>query len=383
MRGWEGIREDGPRIGEIAAHYPHAFDYDADAWCAVAIIAALRKAGLDPDGITPAARSVLNWTSGTAISDLDTVREGDLAVIWREAKSSWKGHAGFFVKADSKSIHILGGNTGDAVAVAAFPRSRFLGAMRPKETTQMANSFASMEKGYGNLWAKMHVTRPVDAEAEAAAILKDRAMYEAIEAETGVPWYWIACVHARESSRDFGGVLHNGERIIGTGQKTRLVPAGRGPFASWGEAAVDALAYKGLDRIADWSLERCLYEFERYNGFGYVSRKVNSPYVWAGTSLQQRGKFVADGDYDAGHWDGQLGCAAILKSIAALDADTEQRLGQETAPVPGSESAEEAEGEPGAQPVSLSAFTTHQLMAELMSRPGVGVTLTHSNGDNP
>lgn len=253
-----------------------------------------------------------------------------------------------------------------------------LSTTRTRDHSRMANSFESMAAGYRNLWNGMHVTRPRDAKAAARAIIADSAAYRAVEKKTGVPWFWIACVHTRESGRDFGGVLHNGERIIGTGRKTKLVPAGRGPFDSWDAAAADALRYKGLDDIGDWSLERCLYEFERYNGFGYVARGVNSPYVWAGTSLQQRGKYVADGAFDASHWDTQLGCAAILKSIAALDADTASRLGENEAPIPGAESAEDA---PGKALISLSAFTTHALMAELMTRPGVAVTLTHTKGD--
>lgn len=239
----------------------------------------------------------------------------------------------------------------------------------------MTTSFESMRAGYRKLWDRMHVTRPLDAERIAKAILGDMAVYQAVEKDTGVPWFWIACVHQRESARDFGGILHNGERIIGTGRKTSKVPAGRGPFSSWNEAAIDAIRYKALHAVEDWSLERCLYEFERYNGFGYVARGVNSPYVWAGSSLQQRGKYVADGQFDANHWDTQLGCAAILKSIAALDAGTERRLGEASAPIPGTESANDS-----CEGVPLSAYTTHALMAELMTRAGIAVTL-HFKGD--
>jgi hypothetical protein len=59
-----------------------------------------------------------------------------------------------------------------------------------------------------------------------------------------------------------------------------------------------------------------LYEAERYNGWGYLLYKhVNSPYLWSGTSLQQRGKYVADGDWDASAWSQQVGVVAMLKLL--------------------------------------------------------------------
>lgn len=180
-------------------------------------------------------------------------------------------------------------------------------------------SFESMKSGYANMWASAEVTKRATVERVASGIMENRGKYEAVSHETGVPWEWIACVHHRESSGSFAGVLHNGERIIGTGKKTRLVPAGRGPFSSWEAAAIDALKFKGLHLIADWSITRMLYQFEDYNGWGYFNyRKVNSPYVWAATSHQQPGKYVADGKWDATATDKQLGCAAVLKVLYEL-----------------------------------------------------------------
>ena len=182
-------------------------------------------------------------------------------------------------------------------------------------------TFEATEKGYQNLWNRMTVTRPDDAMEAAKGIVQDRARYENVQKKTGVPWHWIAAIHHRESNRSFAGVLHNGERIIGTGQKTRLVPAGRGPFSNWEEAAIDALTMPGqeLDNIDDWGLARWLWCAERYNGWGYIKHKVNSPYLWAGTNLQQSGKYISDGVFDRSHFDKQLGVAAILKKLIELD----------------------------------------------------------------
>jgi hypothetical protein len=125
----------------------------------------------------------------------------------------------------------------------------------------------------------------------------------------------------RESNAHFGGVLHNGEKIIGTGRKTRLVPRGKGPFDSWEQAAIHALRMKNLHKIKDWSDGRVCFELERYNGWGYQGRgkSKRSPYLWAGTNHQKAGKYVADGKYSSKAWDRQLGAIPVLQKIRELD----------------------------------------------------------------
>lgn len=178
---------------------------------------------------------------------------------------------------------------------------------------------------YSRLLKTMTVRPSHAARIEAAAkrILRAKARYVAIEAETGVPWGLIGVLHMRESSNSFAGVLHNGEKIIGTGRRTTLVPAGRGPFSSWEEAAVDALRIKGLHKLtrADWTLERMAYEAERFNGFGYRNRGRISPYLWAGTSHYSRGKYVRDGVFDPNHVDAQLGVIPVLLRVYTLDGE--------------------------------------------------------------
>jgi hypothetical protein len=99
------------------------------------------------------------------------------------------------------------------------------------------------------------------------------------------------------------------------------VPAGRGPFKSWEDAAVDALnncaPYAGRNR--DWSIGALLTKLEEYNGLGYAARGVPSPYVWAGTDQYRSGKYVRDGVYDPNVIDSQAGCAGLLIAMKALD----------------------------------------------------------------
>ena len=182
-------------------------------------------------------------------------------------------------------------------------------------------NFTTLRSHYTSLLAAMQIKPQWEAaySRAAATLLRSKPRYMRVSAQTGVPWEWIAAVHWRERAGDFRGVLHNGEFIIGTGRRTSLVPAGRGPFSTWEEAALDALRLKGLHLISDWSPERCCYEFERYNGFGYRARpgRPNSPYLWAGTNLYTRGKFVKDGVYDPQHVDQQLGAVPLFLKLRA------------------------------------------------------------------
>jgi hypothetical protein len=58
------------------------------------------------------------------------------------------------------------------------------------------------------------------------------------------------------------------------------------------------------------------YTAEGFNGWGYLLyRKINSPYLWSGTTLQQCGKYVADGVWDPYAWSQQVGVVAILKLL--------------------------------------------------------------------
>ena len=168
----------------------------------------------------------------------------------------------------------------------------------------------SVRTSYANNWAAMKVTPSLIPQLQALTkrFAAYRTRYEQVQQATGVPWYFIAIVHERESDTDFDTYLGNGDPL---NRKTKHVPAGRGPFKTWEDGAIDALRYQGLDKWKDWSLEGTLYQFEAYNGWGYVG-KTNSPYVWSWTNLYSHGKYVEDGKYSSSAVDHQPGCAAML-----------------------------------------------------------------------
>lgn len=166
-------------------------------------------------------------------------------------------------------------------------------------------------------WSRALFTRSTAINSAADKIRANRGRYDVVAKATGVPWDVIGVIHYRESSLNFAGVLHNGQKIIGTGKKTTLVPKGRGPFSTWEQAAIDALAncHPYLAKNKDWSVANTLDLLERYNGLGYRNKGLPSPYLWAGTDQYVKGKYVADGRYDANHVDQQLGVAPILMKL--------------------------------------------------------------------
>ena len=185
--------------------------------------------------------------------------------------------------------------------------------------------FSTSRKGYANLWDDAKIL-PVD-EAKLERICQEKIFpnmptYMKVEKAIGVPWYWVAATNERESSGDFHTHLHNGDPLSA---RTYHRPPGRPPNGNppftWFDSAIDALTIQphSLKDVKVWSIERMLYEWERYNGEGYIRRNENAPYVWAWTSEQEYGKYVADGVYDKNAWDSQVGTAVILQAVLKLD----------------------------------------------------------------
>jgi lysozyme family protein len=203
-------------------------------------------------------------------------------------------------------------------------------------------SFEKYGPEYQSLWNTMHIIRDAtELERLSNKIKLSAATYKKVEAEVGVPWQMIAVIHEREAGeQDIGRwlcVLHNGEKIVGTDKKTRLVPAGRGPFHDWVSAAVDALRLQGFDKYHDWTIARVLWALEPYNGYGYRNKGLRSPYLWASTNHQQLGKYVSDGVFDPNVMDTQIGCAALLKYLefgGIATAPVEQPKPPVSVPVP-------------------------------------------------
>lgn len=133
-----------------------------------------------------------------------------------------------------------------------------------------------------------------------------------------IPWYFIACAHYLECSFSFKKHLHNGDPLT---NYTVRVPAnrpkvGHPPPFTFEESAVDALKLMKFDQITNWNLPTVLRKLEAYNGFGYFKyHSINSPYLWSYSNQYTKGKYVADGKFDAEAVSKQMGAAVILKRM--------------------------------------------------------------------
>jgi len=167
-------------------------------------------------------------------------------------------------------------------------------------------------------WTNARLMRDFSGIARDLIAPDAKTRYLAVSARAGVPWVFVAVVHERESSQDWKGSLAQGDPWS---RVSVHVPAGRGPFRSWEDAAVDALTNCApyAARNTDWSIGGLLTMLEQYNGLGYANRGVPSPYIWAGTDQYKSGKYVRDGVYDAHVVDSQPGCASLLKAMMVLD----------------------------------------------------------------
>ena len=137
----------------------------------------------------------------------------------------------------------------------------------------------------------------------------------------GVPAPIAYCLHYRESDNDFTCHFHEGSPLT---HRTRDEPKGRLPAPAeppftWQQSAEDAYYVcerPTLDRINWRDLQSALDKMESFNGFGYRRKGIAAPYLWSGTTLYDRGKYVRDGVFSLDAVDKQLGCAAILKRMA-------------------------------------------------------------------
>ncbi|MGY4224313.1 lysozyme family protein [Bradyrhizobium sp. USDA 4503] len=180
----------------------------------------------------------------------------------------------------------------------------------------------ALKRANDSRWSHARITRASSTFTQVATRLvapAAKARYLAVASRTGVPWFVIAVIHERECSQSWAGSLAQGDPW---NKRSVHVPAGRGPFKSWEDCAVDALVNCApyAARNKDWSIGGILTLLEQYNGLGYASRGRPSPYIWAGTDQYVSGKYVRDGVYDPNAVDQQLGCAGMLQAMMRLDA---------------------------------------------------------------
>lgn len=135
-----------------------------------------------------------------------------------------------------------------------------------------------------------------------------------------VPWFMIAVTKEMEAGVDAGFKLSiaQGDRWD---RVSINVPRGRGPFDSWFEAADDALIKCApyMAQWKNWTMGGALTISMKYNGIGYFLKGIPNPYLFSGTTLYTRGKYVRDGVFDPNAVSAQIGIAALLLGMQKVD----------------------------------------------------------------
>ena len=151
-------------------------------------------------------------------------------------------------------------------------------------------------------------------------LIHGMSQYKHVELDTDVPWLFVGIVHIMESGGRFSTHLHNGDVLD---KRTTHVPAGRpkrgAPPFEWHESATDAIKMRKWPHTY-MSIPRCLFYFERWNGWGYRNwhPEVLSPYLWAGSQHYDIGKYGADGVFSETLRSKQIGAAVILRRFVEL-----------------------------------------------------------------
>lgn len=179
---------------------------------------------------------------------------------------------------------------------------------KPKRTDYLAN------------FNKLVISPKSVAGAEAAAnrILANKSRYQEVEKNSHVPWFVVGLLHYRESDFSFTTWLANGDSLKAATHhvpKGLTVPGQKAPY-TWEGAAYASVKQNGMCDGRNWNdFNVVAGSMEAYNGYGYLMRHTQSPYLYSGSNIHEKGKYVADGKYDPNAIDEQLGTLTILKVL--------------------------------------------------------------------
>ncbi len=115
------------KIVEMLNYFANWITDDETAWCSAFVSFTSARAGYEHTGKLN-ARSWLD----IGISVIDDPKPGDIVVLWRVSRQSWKGHVAYFVRySDDKSkVFLKGGNQSNEVTVSSYDSSRILDIRR-------------------------------------------------------------------------------------------------------------------------------------------------------------------------------------------------------------------------------------------------------------
>jgi uncharacterized protein (TIGR02594 family) len=107
-------------LGWIRNWLPWARDDSETAWCAIFVASCARAAFYL---VPPKPWAAITWESiGESVAHLEHARQGDVVVVTRGPRSSWRRHVGILVRDDRAGgrVWLLGGNQSNAVNIEPF-----------------------------------------------------------------------------------------------------------------------------------------------------------------------------------------------------------------------------------------------------------------------
>ncbi|MEI4473378.1 NlpC/P60 family protein [Frigidibacter sp. MR17.24] len=146
-----GLREkvgpgSNPEILKLAGDLGIDYPDDDIPWCGL-FVAHCIGSTLDRESLPPAPLGARNWLKfGNACQPT----LGAVMVFWRESRSSFKGHVGFYGGEDAHSYLILGGNQGDRVSWVKIDKARLLEARWPSSVSPRPGAMAVADLGTVN-----------------------------------------------------------------------------------------------------------------------------------------------------------------------------------------------------------------------------------------
>ena len=117
--------EHNPEVLKYFSEIGHDWVKDDEtAWCSAFANWVAKKACCEHSGHLNAR----SWLDVGA--DVFKPKLGDVVVLWRENRLSWKGHVGFYIRDNKDCIYVLGGNQSNRVCIHPYPKGRLLSYRR-------------------------------------------------------------------------------------------------------------------------------------------------------------------------------------------------------------------------------------------------------------
>lgn len=189
-----------------------------------------------------------------------------------------------------------------------------------------AHPFEILQPEYERRIASLKITRSSQINRRAMELCEDRVLshYLPVQEATKVPVIFQATTFERESGTNFNCSPAQGDPF---NRVSTHVPRDRGPYSSWISCAIDTYTKEHVGILApgvrNWTAAYFCWKLEAFNGFGPRDHGRVSGYVFAGTDQYdpptgKGGKYVADGKWDGGQVDKQLGALPLAMAMIRL-----------------------------------------------------------------